>query len=521
MNSKHVWKKLSSVFTVPNTGNYRLEFYSISTGHDGNDFALDDISFEPGTNTCSSLTVVHHVVNDNGGTKGGSDFAITSNAGGFVEDSALVSGDTTTYTSKTILVIPRTITITAPNVTGYSRVPDSWSCTATHGSNPVPIHSTDASGLTGSLVMADGDNITCVMIYNDDMASCDALSGDVNVAISPISILKAESLNNTESNDDFYNKLFVATTDHLNNTGNVTAYAIGSDELPVSSSSWDAASVMANRRTRLFTTNANGLVTFGSASLTNTSFDSNGSPSSQTIKTNVGNAVMGRISPNSRITLLEDTASPLRYLNEPDYRDFYRTTVSKRSSVDGASVPTQVLVTSDDGFLYSFNQSNGNLNWGWMPPSLALELKYAAGFADHHYMQGEIDQLDLKSGTAGSYAFGSYIVGSYRGGLGQYVLKLGANSSLASVISNTDHTVNNALVDTAPNQGKRAYFSDVHGIQYMAYIITASGTDSVLYLTKMMDGTHTQVTLGFTATSTPFVMPDLLGSSSPAKNLTP
>ena len=464
------------------------------------------------------LTVVNNVVNDNNGSNVGADFGITTDAGVFVAGTAVVSGSTTAYTSKPLLVTPGNVSITAPNVANYTRSPNTWSCTNFSGSAVAVSHSINALGITGSLTIPDGEEVTCSITYDDD-ASCSVLSGEVNVAMSPISILKTE-------NGDFKNKLFVATTNNTTQSGNVRAFAIGADELPVASESWNAASAMATqnqRGARLFTSVASAqsstLVAFNSESLTNDSFQSNGVPDYQMIKNGVIAASMGRVSPNSNVTLLENDVDALRFLEEEAYRSFYTSTISQRSSTNGASVPAQVLVTSDDGFLYAFKQNAGELNWGWMPPSLALELKNAATFANQHFMEGEIDQLDLKSGSPGSYVFNSYVVGSYRDGLGQYVLKLNADGSLGAVVWDVDHKADNVLAVGAPNHGKRAYFTDANGKSYMAYTITLDGGVSKLYIRSLTDtSVNTEIVLGFTATSTPFVMPHLLGPASPAAN---
>ncbi len=476
----------------------------------------------------SSLTLVHKVINDNGGVKTQADFGLSTTAGGVVFDAGNVAGSTTTYTSNPVLIpTAGAFDLLAPEVLGYSQTSDLWMC-ASGTLKTLVLNNLVASGsLTGNITIPDGDNVTCTVTY-DDTPPCGKLAGEVNVAISPISILKSETLT-------YNNKLFIATTNNDTKKGHLRAYPIGADELPSSTSSWDAASVMttAQRGSRLFSTthasltdptNQNTQVNQTTLTKINTlpdaSFQNTGVPDNATIKSTIIAASMGRISPNSTVTLLEKDVKPFLYLNELDYRTFYTATISKRSSESGATAPSQVLVTSDDGFLYSFKQNNGALNWGWMPPSLVRELKQGVSFEDNHFMQGIIEQLDLKSGSAATgYSFDSYIIGSYRDGLGHFILKLDSAGGLASVVWDTDYKSQNALADSAPNHGKRAYFSDANGIQYMAYIVTSSGIDSVLYLKKMSDNSPpTEVMLGFTATSSPLIIPDFKKSSSPVKN---
>ncbi len=93
-------------------------------------------------------------------------------------------------------------------------------------------------------------------------------------------------------------------------------------------------------------------------------------------------------------------------------------------------------------------------------------------------MQGHIDVLDLKD-SSGVYS--SYIIGSYKSGLGQFVLKLNSSSAtksdLGSQIWDIDETSTTTAATSAPNNGKRVYFSDNAGKVYTAYIVT-SGTTS-------------------------------------------
>lgn len=508
---KQKWHKAKFTYTATSSS------FNFTMGYKGGNRAdYGYIAFDGASVTVSSpaasVVVIAKIINDDLGTKIVSDLGIVAEAGALTFDAGLFSGatSTTTYTSDPISITPGTTKLTAPDVTDYTRVDDLWSCTD-KTNQPITVQNTIANAaLSASFTTADKNTITCTISYNDDSA-CQAMPGEVNVAMSPISMFKHE----TDSNNNDINKLFIAITNNTDHTGHLKAFPIGANENPASTASWNATA-SAQRATRLFSTVGTTPTLF--SALPDSLFLSHSVPGADTVKTNVAAASMGEISPESTITLLQSDINSLMYLAEADYQSFYRSTIKSRSAVNGATVLSQVLVTSDDGFLYSFNQSNGALNWGWMPSSLVKQ-KHTSSFTSQHYMNGVIDQLDLKSGTTGSYQFDSYVVGSYKGGLGQYVLKVASNSGLSSVVWDTDHAVSNSLTDSAPNQGQRAYFNDANGIQYMAYIITASGTNSVLHIRSMATNlVHEQISLGFTATSTPFVMPDFKKSLAPTVN---
>ena len=107
------------------------------------------------------------------------------------------------------------------------------------------------------------------------------------------------------------------------------------------------------------------------------------------------------------VALLTQMNNIGQYLTDSAYRTFYTNTISSRTE--------RILVSSDDGFIYAFNQSNGQLNWGWMPRTLVGELKDYTSFQSQLYMRGTVDVIDAKD-ASGNYA--TYVVGSYKDGLG-------------------------------------------------------------------------------------------------------
>ncbi len=454
------------------------------------------------TTPTTTLTLVAEVTNDDNGTSTLNDLGITTSAGGLVFDSGVTAGNVKTYTSDPISISAGSFQLSANDLTDYTE--GNWSCTG-NGTAPLTVNQAFQEGFVpANVTIAEGDTVTCTITYDDiTPPACTALSGSVNNGISPISKLKNGA------------KLFMASSQIDTSVGHLKAFTIGSNGLPSDTASWDANTAMRTqnqRLTRLYSTSTSGnKVLFNN--LDDAAFGADGIPSNATIKSAIGSATLAAISPHSNIALLENKVNVSRYLSDSTYKTYYSGTIANRSDDVNATVPKLALVSSDDGFLYAFKQANGDLLWGWTPRSLTKERRDNAGFYGKHLMEGVVDVMDVKTGS--SYA--TYVAGSYKDGLGQYVLKLAADSSLDSIVWDEDHTATNSLASEAPNHGKRAYFSDSSGVRYMTYVVSTSQGDSVLHIRSIADtSVHYQITLGFTATTTPFVMPKLRGG--PAQN---
>lgn len=376
--------------------------------------------------------------------------------------------------------------------------------------------STDTT-LTANGMANDGE-VEDYKLNIDTAAACIGFTGSTNAGISPVTQLRQGE------------KFFIASTQLSPLEGHLTAYSLGNNGLP-DQSLWDAATLMTNdkRLAALYSTDVNGIkIAFND--LDAAAFNSGGTPTVLAIKgytlnpsfgsgspylgARKANSFLGAISPDSNLALLGNSVDTYRLLNDATYRAFYNTVVSTRSATGSTSNPARILLGSDDGFLYAFNQHDGELGWGWMPRTLATELKTADSFYQNHFMQGKIDIVDLKG--ASNYA--SYVIGSYKAGLGQYVLRLSSNGGLDSVIWDTDHHAVDNANEKAPNFGERAYFSDQAGNVYTAYIVTSSSGMSILHIRGLTDDlTHHTIVLTFEATSSPYVMTDFASANAPAK----
>ena len=137
--------------------------------------ASNSITLGPGeTKTCvitnddqaGSLTLVKHIVNDNGGTAGVGAFNIVTSAG----SPSWTESPAGTFTSQTFSVNTGSSTFSEQDVTGYSE--GTWSCT------PVAATGTAFSG--GSVTLANGQTTTCTITNNDDAGSLTLVKRIVN-----------------------------------------------------------------------------------------------------------------------------------------------------------------------------------------------------------------------------------------------------------------------------------------------------------------------------------------------------
>ncbi len=107
----------------------------------------------------AEIVIVKEVVNNNGGNLVVGDFGITTNAGALTFDSGTTVGDTTTYTSTKLFVVPGTYTLVESDVIGYTE--GVWSCIGDG-----TLTKTDFDD--GELVLATGESAVCT-ISNDDI----------------------------------------------------------------------------------------------------------------------------------------------------------------------------------------------------------------------------------------------------------------------------------------------------------------------------------------------------------------
>ncbi len=344
-------------------------------------------------------------------------------------------------------------------------------------------------------------------ITNTNTNTCTTLTGDVSEvapAVPP----------QVESGD----KVFVGSRTPSPAEGHLKAYTVQSDGSISTTAAWDAASLMnaTKRENGLYSTDAAGAkILFNS--LDDAAFSAT-TPNAATIRSytldpsfsggdylagRMNGSFLGPISRGNSLALITQAIDMQRYLNDNAYRSFYDGTVSSRSE--------KVLATSDDGFLYAFNQTDGQLAWGWIPRSLVQTLKSFDTFQESHVMSGKLDVIDAIDGS-GNYA--TYVVGSYKNGLGHYVLKLTATAELNSVVWDEDRSSSFA---TSSNLGEMDYFSDGAGNTYVTYVLTNGSNLSTLIIHNLITTDKTEVALNFNATSTPFVMPDFGDANGPAK----
>ncbi|MEE9426011.1 MAG: hypothetical protein V3V18_13700 [Methylococcales bacterium] len=458
-----------------------------------------EISNFPGSPSSTSLTLITEVTNDDGGTAVINDLGVATSAGNLTFDAGTTSGDTTTYTSTQLSINGGSYNLSGNDIVNYTK--GLWSC---NGSLELVTLG------SGTVTIAEGDNVTCTITY-DDTPMCTALTGDVSEIAAAIPFQVASG-----------DKVFVASNSPLpSSAGHLKAYAVQANGAIATSVAWDAATLMdtTKREAGLYSTNASGTkVLFNSGSFDAAAFSSSGSPTvakikEYTIEPSVDSGVylagrasgswLGPMSRGNDVALLTQMNNMGQFLTDSAYRSFYNGTISSRSE--------KILVSSDDGFLYAFDQSTGQLSWGWMPRSLAGELKNYTSFQSQRLMRGKLNIIDAKD-LSGNYA--TYVVGSYKHGLGHYALKLDSNGALDSVVWDQDYS---ASFNTAPNHGEIDFFRDGAEQTYVTYVVTDSSNQSTLVLREITTAsTNTEVTLNFNATATPFVIQNFNDSNGPA-----
>jgi hypothetical protein len=121
----------------------------------------------------ATLTIVKKVVRDDGGTKGANDFGITTSAGNLSFGGAVEApANTFTYTATPLSGLPAgSKTLHEENIAGYTE--GSWSCTGTAGA-------VNGNFNTGSVVLGNGESVTCTITNNDDPAKLTVVKRVVN-----------------------------------------------------------------------------------------------------------------------------------------------------------------------------------------------------------------------------------------------------------------------------------------------------------------------------------------------------
>ena len=406
---------------------------------------------------------------------------------------------------------PSTFSVTAPTATSYL-----WtsSCGGFFTPNAnvatVKFHApSSAIAATCIVKVAISDNCGRSTFLTSALAPpplCNAYTGDKNAGLSPNLRLKSGDT------------LFLASSTVSPMAGHLQAYTQDINGLPSGAALWDAADNMStSRASRLYSTSSTGAkILF--QNLPDAAFVPNGTaPSVATIKNYTldpaylkpsylagrdETSVLGSFAEQTSLALIGGDIDTLAYLNKAAYRTFYNNTIATRSTVNQASNPKQILAGSDDGFLYAFNQGNGELVWGWMPRSLLKELYDYNNFQQKHLMLGKLDVLDVKD----SNGYATYVIGSYKQGLGQFVLKLSATTSqLESIVWDADYQ--NSITTAAPMHGERAYFSDGTDHVYTVFITTDNTNISTLHIRSLTDSTmNDAIPLGYNVTSAPFII---------------
>lgn len=197
-------------------------------------------------------------------------------------------------------------------------------------------------------------------------------------------------------------------TEHPAISGHLRAFALRADGTTATDSAWDAAARMTvdERRQRLYSNDADGdLVLFDA--LDDGAFQSSGTPNVAQIKA---------------------------YTVDPGYGGGDYLAGRAADSLMGAPYTTQpvilgdrVLVQTDDGFLYAFDRSSGELAWGWMPRPLVAGLRHYESFHRSHPMHGQLSAFVAADGAG-------YVIGTADGGALHYLLSVDGSGALLDLL---------------------------------------------------------------------------------------
>ena len=336
-----------------------------------------------------------------------------------------------------------------------------------------------------------------------------------NESFCPVTTGETSEVNITVENKIAENNLLIVPSTVINpKSGHIKAYKLDKDGKKNPTAIWDAASKMtvAKRRSKLMSTDKNQqLISIASMTavdlnvattqeaniIKNYTFDPSFS-SGVYLDGRDPNSLLGAISRGNTTRIIGNTAQTALSLKSSSYRQFQSSYITARKK--------QVLFSSDDGFLYSVDYNSGELFWGWTPSSIAKKLKNINGFSDNHWMKGKVYIVDAQD-SKGDY--GSYIVGSYKAGLGHYVLKYNTADTTSMSLHSTIH--DNDFSDrftTGVDLGAKTFFSDASGQLYMVFILTRNN-QSTLFIQSVTDSTiHYEVNIDAKVTAEPLIVHD-------------
>lgn len=295
--------------------------------------------------------------------------------------------------------------------------------------------------------------------------------------------------------------------------GFVKAYALDATGNPAASPAWEVGAEMnaSNRATRLLSSTSAGDATITLSNLASTdpaAFALPATPPSPNCVPNAATIAAYTIDPTN--TTAPSGCAP--YLGTRQKGAFldgfssgdFSTVLSPPSNANDfslagyatwaqslKSLPSALLFTNDDGFLYSVDATTGNLNWGWMPRSFVSQLQNYSVWPYQDNFAGKFAVVDAM-GASNTWA--TYIIGSAQGGAMWYDLQLDSSGSPAKIINLP------AMPPGAVYPQRQAPVEDnVGASQIAAFIVNTSngggGTISTLYEFNVATGSYTSAAI--------------------------
>ncbi len=302
-------------------------------------------------------------------------------------------------------------------------------------------------------------------------------------------------------------KVFLAGSEQSPSAGHLRAYEVdNNDALTLS---WDAADQMtvAERKSRLWSTKSDGdLKKF--KSLDDAAFVASGTPTVATIKkytldpsydneayllNRKYSSLLGTIGENNYTMALGSPSDPALW-RDSDYRTYVKARKLDR-------IPL-VLTSSDDGFLYAFKQSDGDLLWGWTPRSIVKHMQTYSTFQFGNYMDGRFYAVDARKKSGDDYK--TYIVGAARSGAMYYSLRLKDNGKLKKMAWSEEYTGH-----TSPGDGEPQLWRHDSKV-YAIYVVNNGAGASTLVIRNVAKKSDEVVVTGFSfkITAVPLISGD-------------
>jgi type IV pilus assembly protein PilY1 len=370
--------------------------------------------------------------------------------------------------------------------------------------------SANTAAVKALTAMAIAGGTTTFYPASSQSALTTAFSGIVNQIYSASSIAAPIAPLSVASGNAFE---YTLTSQPAPTSGSAQAFAASAAGVVATTPSWDAAMLMTSggRSSSLYSTATNGTVTLLSA-LDAAAFSLTASTCIPNTSTVVSFTVNPSYSAISGCSYLAGRASGSflgtfsgqnagLYVGPPANSALVGDSSYVSYAANTHGRVGMLMFSNNDGFLYAVNGATGALLWAWTPRSLVALLQSYASFQSNQYMNGGFTVVDAKDGSGN---WGSYVVGSTRGGAEHYSLKLNSSGLPTTVVYDSSVSGGSASGDAAvTTTGSKPLHQPpqiayIGGSSYAIHVVNTTvgtTTTSTLYEVNVATGTSTSAAL--------------------------